>query len=41
MKFNDDDNVSLIGRVIGVITAEDIAAQKDIKAYQLANEEVF
>ena len=41
MKFNDDDNVSLIGRVIGVITAEDIAAQKDIRAYQLANEEVL
>ena len=41
MHFNADDNVSLIGRVIGVISAEDIAAQKDIKAYQLANDEVF
>ena len=39
MKFNDDDSVSVIGKVIGVITAEDIASQKDIRAYQLANDE--
>lgn len=35
MKFTEDDNVQIIGRVIGVIDASDFASDRDTEIFML------
>ena len=39
MTFTEDDNVQIIGKVIGVIDASDFASQKDTEIFMLHEQE--